>query len=100
MTVVAYGSTYALAWAAALVTNLLLHVRAALAFVAPADVAEFLSRPYVFSGICLVIVALITNGTKILIWCKDSSLRRELDRLHREKALASPPVGGVQKESA
>lgn len=90
MTIAAYAATYLLAWAASLVTNLLAFVHRVLAFFAPADVAEFLSRSYVFSGLCLVLVALITNGTRLLIWWKDSSLRRERDALLREKTSPVP----------
>ena len=84
-TFAAYAATYLLAWAAALVTNLLALVRAGLGFVAPADVAEFLTRPYVFSGLCMVLVALIANGTKLFMWRKDNMLRRELNELRKEK---------------
>ena len=90
MTFAAYAATYLLAWAASLVTNLLAFVHRWLAFIAPADVAEFLSRSYVFSGLCLVLVALITNGTRLLIWWKDSSLRRERDALLRQKTGLDP----------
>jgi hypothetical protein len=85
MTFVAYALTYVFAWAAALATDLLVHVRAALAFVAPADVAEFVSRPYVFSGLCLIAAAVIANGTKVFIWWKDNKLKRQLDDLLKER---------------
>ena len=90
MTFAAYAATYLLALAASLVTNLLAFVHRVLAFIAPADVAEFLSRSYVFSGLCLVLVAFITNGTRLLIWWKDNSLRRERDTLLREKTNPVP----------
>ena len=85
MTFAAYAATYLLAWAAALVTNLLACVHRVLAFVAPADVAEFFSRSYVFTGVCMVLVACIANGTKLLMWWKDNSVRKERDALLREK---------------
>lgn len=85
MTVLAYLGTYLAAWLAAQVAGFLAFVRAVFALFAPADVAEFLARPYVFSGLCLVAVALITNGSKLLMWRVNNSMRariRELERLH------------------
>lgn len=90
MTLAAYAATYLLAWAAALVTNLLAFVHRALALVAPADVAEFLSRSYVFTGLCMVAVALIANGTKFLIWRMENRYRRERDELLRQKTPVTP----------
>jgi len=97
MTIVAPAATYLLAWAAALVTNILALVHQGLALVAPADVAEFVSRSYVFSGLCLVIVALITNGTRILIWWMDNGLRKERDSLlrDRQRSLAAHPTENI-----
>jgi hypothetical protein len=83
MTFAAYAATYLLAWAAALLTSLLALVRAAIGFVAPANVADFLTRPYVFSGLCMVLVALIANGSKLFMWWKDNSLRRQRDELRK-----------------
>ncbi len=83
MTVLAYAGTYVLAWTASLVTNLLACVRGVLALVAPASVAEFFTRPYVFSGLCMVLVAVIANGAKLLMWWKDNALRRERDTLRQ-----------------
>jgi hypothetical protein len=95
MPIAAYVATYLLAWAAALVTNLLAFVHWTLAFIAPAAVAEFLSRSYVFSGLCLVLVAIIANGTKLYMWRKDNSLRRERDRLLQEKNNSVPAAARV-----
>jgi hypothetical protein len=91
VTLATYLGTYALAWLAAQVAGFLALVRTLFALVAPADVAEFLTRPYVFSGLCLVLVAVITNGTKLLIWRLNNRMKlriRELERGARQKAAA------------
>lgn len=91
MTVLTYLGTYVLAWLAAQVAGFLALVRTLFALVAPADVAEFLTRPYVFSGLCLVLVALIANGTKLLIWWTNNRMKlriRELERRVRQPGAA------------
>lgn len=83
MTLAAYLGTYILAWIAAQVAGFLAFVRMLFALVAPADVAEFLTRPYVFSGLCLVLVAVIANGTKLLIWWANNRMRQRIRELER-----------------
>jgi hypothetical protein len=87
VTLAAYLGTYAAAWIAAQVAGFLAFVRVLFSLVAPADVAEFLTRPYVFSGLCLVAVAVIANGTKLLIWWVNNRMKlriRELERSARQ----------------
>ena len=83
MTFAAYLGTYAAAWMAAQVAGVLALVRTLFALVAPADVAEFLARPYVFSGLCLVLVAVIANGTKLLIWWVNNRMKARIRELER-----------------
>ena len=83
VTLATYLGTYAAAWLAAQVAGVLAFFRALFSLVAPADVAEFLTRPYVFSGLCLVLVALIANGTRLLIWWADNRMRRRIRELER-----------------
>ncbi len=93
VTVLTYLGTYLAAWLAAQVAGFLAFVRDALALFAPADVAEFLARPYVFSGLCLVIVALITNGTKLLMWRANNRLRQRVRELERDRRPLAGPEG-------
>jgi hypothetical protein len=78
VTLAAYLGTYAAAWLAAQAAGVLAFVRFMFGLIAPADVAEFLARPYVFSGLCLVLVAVIANGTKLLMWWVNNSLKLKL----------------------
>lgn len=91
MTLAYYLGAYVLAWLAAQVASFLAFVRTCFAIFAPADVAEFLTRPYVFSGLCLVLVAIIANGTKLLMWWVNNRMKqriRELERRVRQPAAA------------
>lgn len=91
VTVLTYLATYVAAWMAGQVAGFLSFVRAVFALFAPADVAEFLTRPYVFSGLCLVAVAVIANGTKLLMWWVGNRMKqriRELERRVRQPAAA------------
>jgi hypothetical protein len=83
VTLAYYLGAYVLAWLAAQVAGLLALVRMLFSLVAPADVAEFLARPYVFSGLCLVLVALIANGTKLLMWWVNNRMKRRIRELER-----------------
>jgi hypothetical protein len=85
----AYLGTYVAAWIAAHVAGFLAIVRTLFAFVAPADVVEFLTRPYVFSGLCLVAVAVIANGTKVLMWWVDNSMRHRILELEQHAPTAA-----------
>ena len=83
MTLAYYLGAYAAAWIAAQVAGFLAFVRMLFALVAPADVAEFLTRPYVFSGLCLVFVALISNGTRLLMWWVNNRMKHRIRELER-----------------
>jgi hypothetical protein len=84
LTVVAYVSTYVAAWTAAQIVGFLAFVRSIVGFIAPADVAEFVTRPYVFSGLCLVAVAVITSGSRLLMWWVNNSMKLRLREQSRQ----------------
>jgi hypothetical protein len=97
LTLATYLGTYVAAWIVAQAAGFLALVRSLCAFVAPADVAEFLTRPYVFSGLCVVTVAVIANGTKLLMWWKDNSMRLRIGEQLRQIEEQARRLGEPQR---
>ena len=97
MTIAYYLGAYVLAWLAAQVAGFLALVRTLFALVAPADVAEFLTRPYVFSGLCLLAVAFIANGTKLLMWWVNNRMKLRIRELERGARRAAGAEGTLPK---
>ncbi len=95
-TLATYAGTYAAAWLTAQIAGFLALVRAFFALGAPADVAEFLSRPYVFSGLCLVLVAVIANGTKLMMWWVNNSMKLKVGELLRQNESQARLIGTLE----
>lgn len=65
------------AWVGTLLSPLLLVVKGAASFVAGPEAAEFLSRPYVFPPLCMLLAAIIQGAVKVFLAFKDNQLRRD-----------------------